>query len=163
MCTAHAHPTELLSLTVLCRLIQEFEREARTDGMPTRELADRKRKLVNQFNTYVNLKKQHSTTEAGRGELLAGAAPAGQEEAASGSATDGMCLLGSPLRISSALASVTNVSCTISAYVCQHRSDMERVDAHHVRQASNGLCAGPVCRHDNAGAHERRAQRGQGD
>lgn len=75
------------------RLIQEFEREARTDGMPTRELADRKRRLVNTFNTYVNLKKQHSSTEAGRGELLAGAATAagGQqgEAAGGGSATDG--------------------------------------------------------------------------
>lgn len=74
------------------RLIQEFEREARTDGMPSRELADRKRKLVNQFNEYVNLKKQHSSTEAGRGELLAGAgAASGQDEAQAGggSATDG--------------------------------------------------------------------------
>jgi hypothetical protein len=72
------------------RLIQEFEREARTDGMPSRELADRKRKLVNQFNEFVNLKKQHSSTEAGRGELLAGAGTAGQEETQEGgSATDG--------------------------------------------------------------------------
>lgn len=78
--TLHAH-----------RLIQEFEREARTDGMPSRELADRKRRLVNQFNEYVNLKKQHSSTEAGRGELLAGAGTtAGQEDAeAGGSAADG--------------------------------------------------------------------------
>jgi hypothetical protein len=72
-----------------CRLIQEFEREARTDGMPSRELADRKRKLVNQFNTYVNLKKQHSSSEQGRGELLAGAATGQDEPAGGGAATDG--------------------------------------------------------------------------
>jgi hypothetical protein len=61
--------------------------------MPSRELADRKRKLVNQFNSFVNRKKQHSSTEAGRGELLAGAGATGQEEAAAGgSATDGECL-----------------------------------------------------------------------
>lgn len=59
--------------------------------MPSRELADRKRRLVNQFNTYVSLKKQHTSTESGRGELLAGAAP-GQEAAEGGSATDGECV-----------------------------------------------------------------------
>jgi hypothetical protein len=74
----------------VCRLIQEFEREARTDGMPTRELVDRKRQLVGQFNTYVNLKKQHASTEAGRGELLAGAAPVdGQAAAATSNPYDG--------------------------------------------------------------------------
>jgi hypothetical protein len=57
--------------------------------MPSRELADRKRKLVNQFNTYVNLKKQHSSTEQGRGELLAGAATGQDEPAGGGAATDG--------------------------------------------------------------------------
>lgn len=59
--------------------------------MPNRELADRKRKLVNQFNTFVNDKKQYSSTESGRGELLAGAT-GGQGEATAagdGAATDG--------------------------------------------------------------------------
>lgn len=86
-------PQQALESLDFCRLIQEFEREARTDGMPSRELADRKRKLVNQFNSLVNRKKQHSSTESKRGELLAGAGGTGQEEAAAGgSATDGECL-----------------------------------------------------------------------
>jgi hypothetical protein len=45
--------------------------------MPARELADRKRKLANQLNEYINSKKQYSATEDGRSELLAGSAPAG--------------------------------------------------------------------------------------
>ena len=56
------------------RLIKDFEREARTDGMPARELADRKRKLVNEVNSYIALKKGYSSTESSRGELLSGAA-----------------------------------------------------------------------------------------
>jgi hypothetical protein len=61
--TLHAH-----------RLIHEFEREARTDGMPARELADRKRRLANQLNAFIARKKAASGTEEGRNELLAGAA-----------------------------------------------------------------------------------------
>lgn len=38
-------------------LIKDFEREARTDGLPARELADRKRLLVNELNSYIALKK----------------------------------------------------------------------------------------------------------
>ncbi|GBF88675.1 hypothetical protein Rsub_01574 [Raphidocelis subcapitata] len=53
-------------------LIKEFEREARTDGMPARELAERKRVLVNEFNSYVALKKGYASADEARGELLAG-------------------------------------------------------------------------------------------
>eukprot|EP00878_Enallax_costatus_P004352 GHUV01004588.1.p2 GENE.GHUV01004588.1~~GHUV01004588.1.p2 ORF type:complete len:286 (+),score=100.88 GHUV01004588.1:345-1202(+) len=63
-------------------LIHDFEREARTDGMPARELADRKRKLVTELNSFINQKKQYSSTEDGRNELLAGAGASGQEGAA---------------------------------------------------------------------------------
>eukprot|EP00882_Tetradesmus_deserticola_P013538 GHRQ01014374.1.p1 GENE.GHRQ01014374.1~~GHRQ01014374.1.p1 ORF type:complete len:295 (+),score=115.28 GHRQ01014374.1:1486-2370(+) len=56
-------------------LIHEFEREARTDGMPAREMADRKRRLANELNRFIALKKQYSSTEDGRNELLAGAGP----------------------------------------------------------------------------------------
>ncbi|KIY93081.1 putative plant SNARE 13, partial [Monoraphidium neglectum] len=59
-------------------LIKEFEREARTDGMPARELADRKRTLVNELNSYIALKKNYSGTEDARGELLAGVAAQGE-------------------------------------------------------------------------------------
>lgn len=83
--------------------------------MPSRELADRKRKLVNQFNTYVNLKKQHSSTEQGRGELLAGAASGQDEAAGGGAATDGKQLCQGrtgPLNIPAGRASAVAVSCT---------------------------------------------------
>lgn len=53
--------------------------------MPARELADRKRKLVTELNSYINLKKQYSSTESGRNELLAGANQGGAE----GSAAEG--------------------------------------------------------------------------
>lgn len=60
---------------VHCRLIKEFEREGRTDGMPARELADRKRGLVTELNNFIALKKSYSATEQGRNELMDGAAP----------------------------------------------------------------------------------------
>lgn len=59
-------------------LIKEFEREARIDGMPARELADRKRTLVNELNSYIALKKNYSSAEDARGELMAGAGAAGE-------------------------------------------------------------------------------------
>eukprot|EP00775_Hariotina_reticulata_P008789 gene8789-8967_t len=65
-------------------LILEFEREARTDGMPARELADRKRRLANQLNEYIILKKQYTSNEQGRNELLAGSAPAGAADSIAG-------------------------------------------------------------------------------
>ncbi len=43
--------------------------------MPARDLADRKRNLVNELNNYIAMKKSYSTTEDNRGALLAGAAP----------------------------------------------------------------------------------------
>ncbi|WIA38596.1 hypothetical protein OEZ86_001906 [Tetradesmus obliquus] len=73
-------------------LIHEFEREARTDGMPAREMADRKRRAANELNRFIALKKQYSSTEDGRNELLAGAGPvtAGQAETSVG--YDGMTM-----------------------------------------------------------------------
>jgi uncharacterized membrane protein len=45
-------------------------------------MADRKRRLANELNRFIALKKQYSSTEDGRNELLAGAGPvtAGQAE-----------------------------------------------------------------------------------
>lgn len=62
----------------MLRLVKEFEREARTDGMPARELADRKRTLVNELNSYIALKKNYSSADEARGELLAGAGAPGE-------------------------------------------------------------------------------------
>ncbi|KAI8473157.1 MAG: hypothetical protein J3K34DRAFT_361577, partial [Monoraphidium minutum] len=65
-------------------LVKEFEREARIDGMPARELAERKRALVNELNSYIALKKNYSGADEARGELLAGAAPGGGGEGGGG-------------------------------------------------------------------------------
>lgn len=53
-------------------MIKEFEREARTDGMPPKELAERKRMLVNTLNDFIATKKAHSDNLNGRGQLLDG-------------------------------------------------------------------------------------------
>ncbi len=45
--------------------------------MPPRELADRKRTLVNELNSYIALKKNYASADEARGELLAGAGPGG--------------------------------------------------------------------------------------
>lgn len=44
--------------TTFCRLIKEFEREARVDGRPTEEIVAAKQRYVNQVNSYVARKKQ---------------------------------------------------------------------------------------------------------
>jgi hypothetical protein len=150
MCAAH-------------RLIQEFEREAHTDGMPNRELADRKRKLVNQFNTYVNQKKQHSSTESGRGELLAGAAT-GQDEATAaggGAATDGEHVLSCRGDMSGcwgyhqhSAAGASSRQCVPAAARSSQKLPVLTCCA-HVKTTS--------CRPDHAGADEGWAQGCQGD
>ena len=61
------------------RLIKEFEREGRTDGMPAKELADRKRNLVNELNNFIAMKKQFGAQSENREQLFDGAAGAGTE------------------------------------------------------------------------------------
>jgi novel plant SNARE len=56
------------------RLIKEFEREGRTDGMPAKELADRKRNLVNELNNFIAMKKQYGAQSENREQLFDGAA-----------------------------------------------------------------------------------------
>ena len=53
-----------------CRLIKDFEREARTDGMPTAVLAMRKKDLVQELNKFVEQKKLYSTDAQSRTALL---------------------------------------------------------------------------------------------
>ena len=55
------------------RLIREFEREARTDGMPANELNFRKKQYVQELNGFIGLKKAYSGAVAQRSELLDGA------------------------------------------------------------------------------------------
>ena len=56
-----------------CSLIREFEREARTDGMPPNELNFRKKQYVQELNGFIGLKKAYSGQAGQRAELLDGA------------------------------------------------------------------------------------------
>ena len=53
------------------RLIKEFEREARTDGLPAEDLAVRKRLLVAELNGYISAKKEAAGALDARRELVA--------------------------------------------------------------------------------------------
>lgn len=44
----------------ISRLIKEFERDARADGMPASELADRRRALVASLNKYIEVSSAES-------------------------------------------------------------------------------------------------------
>lgn len=52
------------------RLVKDFEREARIDGLPPKELAERKRSLVTQLNNYIAMKKSYAVTLEDREELF---------------------------------------------------------------------------------------------
>lgn len=54
-----------------CRLLKEFEREARADGMPVPMLQDRKKVLADQLNTYIQQRKEIGVG-AQKDELFAG-------------------------------------------------------------------------------------------
>lgn len=54
-------------------LIKDFERDARADGMPARELAERKKLLASELNGYIQLKKDFAQGEGNKGDLLNGA------------------------------------------------------------------------------------------
>lgn len=62
-----------------CRLVKEFEREARSDGMPAAELAERRRMLVNQLNNFISIKKTQTQILSARAGLLAGSQERQQE------------------------------------------------------------------------------------
>ena len=54
---------------MLHRLIKEFEREARTDGMPPLDLATRKKALVQELNGYITAKKDFTVAATAKAEL----------------------------------------------------------------------------------------------
>lgn len=60
-------------------LIKEFEREARTDGMPAAELADRRRTHVARLNGFIEAKKAFGQKDETRAELM-GENPIAAEE-----------------------------------------------------------------------------------
>ena len=53
------------------RLIKDFEREARTDGLPAEDLGARKRLLVAKLNAYITAKKEAAGALETRRELVA--------------------------------------------------------------------------------------------
>ena len=53
------------------RLIKDFEREARTDGLPAEDLAARKRLLVAELNSHITAKKEAAGALDARRELVA--------------------------------------------------------------------------------------------
>lgn len=56
----------------LCRLIKDFEREARMEGMPVATLAARKKGLVQELNSFIAQKKAASEQADSIGELTQG-------------------------------------------------------------------------------------------
>ena len=54
----------------VCRLIKDFEQEARTDGMPPAELATRKKGLVQQLNDFIAMKKERGANITAKQELI---------------------------------------------------------------------------------------------
>mmetsp|Transcript_12347 Transcript_12347/g.21861 ORF Transcript_12347/g.21861 Transcript_12347/m.21861 type:complete len:288 (+) Transcript_12347:231-1094(+) len=59
-------------------LLKDFEREARTDGMPAPLLAERKKTIADELNTYINKKKEIGLL-ATKDELFTGAIPQAEE------------------------------------------------------------------------------------
>ena len=53
-------------------LIKEYEREARTDGIPAAELQNKKRWMVNELNRFIALKKQLTQQLESRQNLFQG-------------------------------------------------------------------------------------------
>ena len=72
----------LLKHTRYFRLIKEFEREARTDGMPPLDLATRKKTLVSELNGYITAKKDFTTAAAQKADLTGASSPRGGKLAA---------------------------------------------------------------------------------
>jgi hypothetical protein len=53
-----------------CRLIREFEKEARADDMRPSEIVARKTELTEQLNEFADMKKQHAATAQSRAALF---------------------------------------------------------------------------------------------
>eukprot|EP00890_Picochlorum_soloecismus_P004007 jgi/Picsp_1/4607/NSC_01977-R1_novel plant snare 11 len=58
-----------------CRLIRDFEREAKIDNMSADEINYRKKLLVQELNSFIGLKKAYSTQLQQRKELMDGKSP----------------------------------------------------------------------------------------
>lgn len=68
-----------MPMPALYSLLKEFEREARTDGMPAAVLAERKKAIADELNDLISKKKELGAG-ASKDELFAGAAVAEEEK-----------------------------------------------------------------------------------
>jgi hypothetical protein len=69
-----------LRKTPQCRLIRDFERDARADNMASEELNRRKKEMVQELNGFIGLKKAYSAQATQRTELIGGVAAGPSEE-----------------------------------------------------------------------------------
>ncbi|GIL53418.1 hypothetical protein Vafri_9009 [Volvox africanus] len=60
-------------------LIKEFEREARTEGIPPNELAARKKVMASELNGFIAMKNEFAQAEGNKGDLLSGGQPGESE------------------------------------------------------------------------------------
>ena len=69
---------------VICRLIKAFEQEARAENMPSQELANRKKAMVQELNSFITMKKERSSAVDAKKELLAESSSRGQQKTVNG-------------------------------------------------------------------------------
>ena len=78
--TSEAHQKRLVH-----RLIKEFEREARTDGVTALDLDNRKKAMVQELNNFITMKKERSSALDARRELTeAGSSSKSSQKAVTG-------------------------------------------------------------------------------
>ena len=71
----------------LCRLIKEFEKEARAENLPAQELTNRKRAMVQELNNFITQKKERSNALSARVELIAESSSRGPQKPLTGECT----------------------------------------------------------------------------
>ena len=70
--------------TQLCRLIKDFEKEARAENLPAQELTNRKRAMVQELNNFITQKKDRSSALSAKAELLAESSSPGPQKPLTG-------------------------------------------------------------------------------
>jgi len=70
----------LFQASPLCRLIKNFEQEARAENMPASELTNRKKGMVQELNNFITQKKEHSNALDAKKELVAESSSRGQQK-----------------------------------------------------------------------------------
>ena len=71
-------------IRLLCRLIKDFEKEARAENLPAQELTNRKRIMVQELNNFITQKKERSNALSARAELVAESSSRGAQKPLTG-------------------------------------------------------------------------------